>query len=86
LPGRWRALVIQHFDGRVLALVVPVLLIGVSLYTVLSPRMDDTDRHDRVGQRGFLPVASAIGFYDGFFGPGAGQFYTTGLVALRGWA
>lgn len=75
---------IQHFDGRVLALVVPVLLIGVSLYTVLSPRMDDTDRHDRVGQRGFLPVASAIGFYDGFFGPGTGQFFTTGLVALRG--
>jgi uncharacterized protein len=30
-------------------------------------------------------VATAIGFYDGFFGPGAGTFYTTSLVALRGY-
>ena len=29
--------------------------------------------------------ATAIGFYDGFFGPGAGTFYTTSLVALRGY-
>jgi uncharacterized membrane protein YfcA len=69
---------------RALSLIVPVLLIGVALYTVLSPRMDDGDRHDRVGPRGFLPVAGGVGFYDGFFGPGAGQFYTTTLVALRG--
>lgn len=78
------ALIIQHFDPKALALIVPVLLIGVALYTVLSPRMDDGDRHDRVGPRGFLPVAGGVGFYDGFFGPGAGQFYTTTLVALRG--
>lgn len=78
------AVVIQHFDARVLSLIVPVLLIGVALYTILSPRMDDTDRHHRVGARGFLGVAGGVGFYDGFFGPGAGQFYTTTLVALRG--
>ena len=30
-------------------------------------------------------MASGIGFYDGFFGPGAGTFYTTSLVALRGY-
>jgi uncharacterized membrane protein YfcA len=29
-------------------------------------------------------VVGAIGFYDGFFGPGAGQFYATSLVSLRG--
>ena len=29
--------------------------------------------------------APQIGFYDGFFGPGAGTFYTTSLVALRGY-
>lgn len=78
------AMVIQHFKPQVLSLIVPVLLIGVALYTVLSPRMDDGDRHDRLGARKFLPVAGGVGFYDGFFGPGAGQFYTTTLVALRG--
>src|SRR4029079_658819 len=30
-------------------------------------------------------IGAAIGFYDGFFGPGAGTFYTTTLVALRGY-
>ena len=34
---------------------------------------------------GYAPVGAAIGFYDGFFGPGAGTFYSTSLVALRGY-
>ncbi|ODU69837.1 MAG: hypothetical protein ABT11_10615 [Novosphingobium sp. SCN 66-18] len=78
------ALVIQQFDADVLRLVVPLLLMGIALYTVFSPRMDDHDRKARLSERGYLPAAGAVGFYDGFFGPGAGQFYTTTLVGLRG--
>jgi uncharacterized protein len=29
-------------------------------------------------------VALAIGFYDGFFGPGAGSFYAVSLISLLG--
>ena len=29
--------------------------------------------------------AGSIGLYDGFFGPGTGSFFTTSLVALRGY-
>lgn len=78
------ALVIQRLDSRVLSLVVPVLLMAVALYTVLSPRMDDSDSHARIGATGYLPLAGGIGFYDGFFGPGTGQFFATSLVGLRG--
>lgn len=78
------ALVIQRFDADVLRLVVPLLLMGIALYTVFSPRMDDHDRKARLSERSYLPAAGAVGFYDGFFGPGAGQFYTTTLVGLRG--
>lgn len=78
------ALVIQRFDANVLRLVVPLLLMGIALYTVFSPRMDDHDSKARLSERGYLPAAGAVGFYDGFFGPGAGQFYTTTLVGLRG--
>jgi len=78
------SLVIQRFDARLLALIVPVLLMAVALYTMLSRRMDDSDRHSKLSERGYLPVATGIGFYDGFFGPGAGQFYATTLVGLRG--
>ena len=77
-------LLIQSVDTRVLALVIPALLILVALYVLLSPRMSDDDAHQRLSPTGFAPVAAAIGAYDGFFGPGTGSFFTTSLVALRG--
>lgn len=78
------ALVIQRLDSRILALVVPLLLIAVALYTLLSRRMSDEDSHARLSERGYLPLGGAIGFYDGFFGPGTGQFFAATLVGLRG--
>ena len=39
-------------------------------------------RAEWTGQIGF--IISAIGFYDGFFGPGTGSFMTLTLVALGG--
>lgn len=85
LPGAMLgALTIQRFSADVLRLVVPLLLMAVALYTVLSPRMDDHDHKHRLSEAGYLPVGGAVGFYDGFFGPGTGQFYATTLVALRG--
>lgn len=78
------SLAIQRLSTDVLKLVVPVLLLAVALYTVLSPSMTDDDRHARLGEKGYMPVGAGVAFYDGFFGPGAGQFFTTTLVALRG--
>lgn len=78
------ALLVQRLDAGILRLIVPLLLMAVALYTVLSPRMSDDEAHGKVGERGYLPVAGGIGFYDGFFGPGAGQFYTVTLVGMRG--
>lgn len=78
------AMVIERFDAHVLKLIVPVLLMAVSLYTLLSPRMHDHDGEPRLTDQGYRPVGAALGFYDGFFGPGAGQFYATTLVSLRG--
>lgn len=78
------SLAIQRLSADILKLVVPALLITVALYTVLSPGMTDDDRHARLSERGYMPVGGGVAFYDGFFGPGAGQFFTTTLVALRG--
>ncbi|WP_206240344.1 TSUP family transporter [Novosphingobium terrae] len=77
-------LVVSHLKAEWLRLIVPALLMAISLYTLLSPRMSDADAHARVSPRGYLPAGTAVGFYDGFFGPGAGQFYTMSLVTLRG--
>ena len=47
--------------------------------------MTDEDAHHRVSSNGYAPIGGAIGFYDGFFGPGTGTFLTTSLVGLRGY-
>ncbi len=78
------AALIRQIDAHLLRLIVPLLLLLVAGYTVLSRRMDDLDASPRLGDRGYAPVVAGIGFYDGFFGPGAGQFYATSLVSLRG--
>lgn len=77
-------LAVQAVPGAALGRIMPFLIMGVVAYVVLSPRMTDADSHHRLGRIGYAPVAGAIGFYDGFFGPGAGSFYSTSLVALRG--
>src|SRR5690606_29928578 len=41
-------------------------------------------RHQRVGIAALSLLIGGIGFYDGFFGPGAGAFYTTVFLALGG--
>ena len=78
------ALLVQCIDARALSLLIPLLLMGVAIYVIASPRMSDEDAHQRIGPRGYSGVGGAIGAYDGFFGPGAGSFYTASLVGLRG--
>lgn len=77
-------IVVQSVSGKALALVIPLLLLAVALYVLVSPRMSDDDAHQRIGPRAYSPIGALIGFYDGFFGPGTGSFFTTSLVALRG--
>jgi uncharacterized protein len=76
---------VQSIDTRILGLLIPILLMAVALYVLLSPRMSDEDAHHRVSSPGYAPVGGAIGFYDGFFGPGTGTFFTASLVGLRGY-
>lgn len=78
-------IVVQAIDTHILSLIVPALLVLVAAYVLLSPRMSDSDAHHRVESNGYAPIGGAIGFYDGFFGPGTGTFFTTTLVALRGY-
>ena len=80
--GCW---IVQQVETRMLQLISPLLLMGVALYVLVSPRMTDEDAHHRVTSTGYAPIGGTIGFYDGFFGPGTGTFFTTSLVALRGY-
>ena len=77
-------LLVQRVSGDALKIVIPALLIANAAYILLSPRMSDEDAHERLSRPAYAPMASAIGFYDGFFGPGTGSFFATSLVGLRG--
>ena len=82
--------------GAVLASKIPtssmkpmvlVLLIVVAIYTWFKPDLGKYEnlRHLPKQRIQIAAIAGAvIGFYDGFFGPGTGQFFAATLVALRG--
>jgi len=65
--------------------LVPWLLAAVAVYTALNRRFGI-----QAGERKMDPVVFAIvfgialGFYDGFFGPGTGSFWTLAGAALLG--
>lgn len=77
-------LAVQYVDPSFLNALVPLMLIAIGFYFLLAPKMHDTDRHALVGTAGLTCITFAIGFYDGFFGPGTGSFFTTVLVMCGG--
>lgn len=64
---------------------LPVVLIALALYFLMSPRLGDVDAEPRLSQPVFTATAvPAIGFYDGLVGPGTGSFFALSFVTLRG--
>ena len=63
-----------------------LLLSGMAVYTIARPKLGATTGPAalRFGSLGFFTIAGAIGFYDGFFGPGAGSIMMFLLVKLFG--
>ena len=76
---------VMHIQADFLKLLLPILTISVGLYFLLSPTIGENDRKSRLTilQFAILP-ALVIGFYDGFFGPGAGSFYAVAYITLAG--
>jgi len=79
--GAW---LVQVIKIATLKLIIPVLMLAAIAYFLLSPRMTDEDAHQRISMAAYAGVASLIGFYDGFFGPGTGSFFAASLVVLAG--
>lgn len=78
------ALAVMVADTYWLMLLLPVLLIAIAFYFLFGPRASDQDSRARLTPLAYAAVAGGIGFYDGFFGPGAGSFFALSLVTLMG--
>lgn len=79
------ALTVTAVSNEALKRVVPWMLMGVAVYTLFSPRLG---AHERAAKMNPLPFAwlagSTLGFYDGFFGPGTGSFWTIACITMLG--
>ncbi|MES9904746.1 MAG: TSUP family transporter [Sedimenticola sp.] len=78
-------LLVQSIGATFLNSFIPLLLIAIALYFWLAPGIRDESATKRIGEKLFaLTVGFGAGFYDGFFGPGAGTFFAVGFVGLLG--
>jgi len=65
--------------------IIPWLIIAIAIYMLLQPKVGEKDIHPRMPSPAFHFVFGlAIGFYDGFFGPGTGTFWALAYVLLMG--
>ena len=77
-------MVVSFVDTTWLMVLLPLLLVGIAVYFLVGPKASDEDVRARLTPFAFGAVAGGIGFYDGFFGPGAGSFFALALVTLMG--
>jgi uncharacterized membrane protein YfcA len=75
-------------EPGVLRPLILVMLGAVSIYTLTRQNFGSApNRRVRPESEGpgVAGLAAVVGFYDGFFGPGAGSFFLFGLVRLFGY-
>ena len=78
-------LLIQSIDVAIFKKILPFLILAIGLYFLFTPKLGDEDRKQRLSYILFgLLVSPFLGFYDGFFGPGAGSIMSLACVTLLG--
>ena len=82
--GAW---LVRQLDPGFLRRFIPILLGLVAVYTILKPRLGEMESHARLPRRAFdILFGVVIGFYDGFFGPGTGTFWTMAYMLGLGFS
>lgn len=80
------AVLAQVLDNSVLSKIIPVLLFAILLYSLGTPKLGHLDRESRMNEYSFYIIFGfALGFYDGFFGPGTGSLWLFSLTYFLGY-
>lgn len=75
------ALTVQSINAAFLSRVIPFLMAAIFVYMLVRPTAGTTETKPRFRKRVFYVGAGlTLGFYDGFFGPGVGSFWTISLI------
>jgi uncharacterized membrane protein YfcA len=76
---------VQITSNEFLKKLIPFLLMGVLVYLLFSPKAGEIERERRMSEKWFYAIFGlAIGFYDGYFGPGTGAFWVILIVFFLG--
>jgi uncharacterized protein len=87
IGGLAGTLVVNVVDNRFMTMILPVMLIAMAIYFAFSSKVADRQSEPRLSLKTIgMTLVPLIGFYDGFFGPGAGTFYMTCLISIAGLA
>ncbi len=78
-------LLVQYFPANALENTIVAMLVLIFLYTLFSPDLGRIEKHAVMNKKVFyLLFGWFLGFYDGFFGPGTGSFWTMALILMLG--
>jgi uncharacterized membrane protein YfcA len=81
----WGAKTVLKIDQRFLSIMVLVLVLMIGIYSLFSKKIGQDGEFLGINRQNIclgILFALALGFYDGFFGPGTGSFLMFGLMAL----
>jgi len=81
--GSWA---IVQIDPAILKKIIPFLLIAIGVFFLFSKDIGQIEVEKRISIIAFsFSFAFIVGFYDGFFGPGTGTFFTLAFVHFLGY-
>ena len=75
--------IIQFFDTQFLSFVIPIVLVFIAIYFIISPKPKSITSNPKPNKKFELYAVPVVGFYDGMFGPGAGSFFAMTGVMLK---
>jgi uncharacterized protein len=80
------SLLVQKLDPQFIKPLITLLLALVFIYMLLNVHLGRYEQAPRMGRWPYYGVFGlSLGFYDGFFGPGTGSFWTFSLLLLVGY-
>ncbi|EGY53191.1 TSUP family transporter [Neisseria shayeganii] len=76
---------VQLSPAQMLTVLIPFLIAGIGLYTLFAPSLGQTARPPKISRQSWQRyIVPSIGFYDGYFGPATGTFFSLSQAVLRG--
>ena len=78
---------VLSISEKILNILVFLMILIVALYTYLKKDLGKEDKFENLSNENIkkgIIMAFALGFYDGFFGPGTGTFLTFAFIKIYG--